>query len=305
MSHPSLTAVSGIREVALAVNERLKKLIIPEDDKDSLTDEQDQLTPITPARTLQQLSAAARPQPANISPRSAPKSGHEDEGEGAHQASSTIALKEPPKLHLLPVLAVLLNKTGQQETRLESLRWLLWLHQQIPKRVSFEGAYLMWECVIGSIVCCTYDVFLCVYVCMCMFVCVCLYVYVCMCMFVCVCLYVYVCMCMFVCVCLYVYVCMCMFVCVCLCMCVCWHMCMCVCVHVYVCVHMRMCVCTCVCVYVCVCVCVGTCACVCAYMCMCVCKQMCVWCVNVPHRYVSLDLQPGWQALPSIAGNAN
>ncbi|KAL5466838.1 hypothetical protein EMCRGX_G030989 [Ephydatia muelleri] len=133
---------ASIREVALAVNERLKKLIIPEDDKDSLTDEQDQLTPITPARTLQQLSAAARPQPANISPRSAPKSGHEDEGEGAHQASSTIALKEPPKLHLLPVLAVLLNKTGQQETRLESLRWLLWLHQQIPKRIYNQAGKL-------------------------------------------------------------------------------------------------------------------------------------------------------------------
>eukprot|EP00731_Ephydatia_muelleri_P026917 Em0018g1017a len=104
---------ASIREVALAVNERLKN--------------------------CQQRQG---PSPANISPRSAPKSGHEDEGEGAHQASSTIALKEPPKLHLLPVLAVLLNKTGQQETRLESLRWLLWLHQQIPKRIYNQAGKL-------------------------------------------------------------------------------------------------------------------------------------------------------------------
>lgn len=135
---------SGIREVALGVNERLKKLIIPEDDRDSLTDEQDQLkeVPATPmtatpmtATPMRVPLAAAKPQPANMSPRITPKASQEEEGDGTNQAAS-LALKEPPKLHLLPVLAVLLNKTSQQETRLESLRWLQWLHQQIPKRVS-------------------------------------------------------------------------------------------------------------------------------------------------------------------------
>lgn len=139
---------ASIKEVALGVNERLKKLIIPEDDRDSLTDELDQLkenvVTTTPARSLQQLSpVVARPQPVNMSPRLAPKASHEDEGESVHQANSAASLKEPPKLHLLPVLAVLLNKTVQQETRLESLRWLLWLHQQLPKRIYSQAGKLL------------------------------------------------------------------------------------------------------------------------------------------------------------------
>ena len=160
------------------MNERLKKLIIPEDDRDSLTDELDQLkenvVTTTPARSLQQLSpVVARPQPVNMSPRLAPKASHEDEGESVHQANSAASLKEPPKLHLLPVLAVLLNKTVQQETRLESLRWLLWLHQQLPKRVC--GACLMCDWQVLSVGTC--NAFLCVW---CVYVCVwCVYVCVC------------------------------------------------------------------------------------------------------------------------------
>ena len=130
------------------MNERLKKLVIPEDDKDFLTDDQDQLKEASaPAvRALQPPLPAAKPQAANMSPRITAKSSHDEEGDVSHQSTTAVAQKEPPpKLHLLPVLAVLLNKTAQQETRLESLRWLLWLHQQIPKRVSV--------CVCAIIVC--------------------------------------------------------------------------------------------------------------------------------------------------------
>ncbi len=43
-----------------------------------------------------------------------------------------------PKLHLLAVLGVLIPhmKYTQQETRIETLRWIKWLHEQLPKRVS-------------------------------------------------------------------------------------------------------------------------------------------------------------------------
>ncbi len=45
--------------------------------------------------------------------------------------------KKEPKFHLLSVLAVLIPhmKFTQQETRMETLRWLMWLHKQLPRRV--------------------------------------------------------------------------------------------------------------------------------------------------------------------------
>lgn len=48
--------------------------------------------------------------------------------------------EQPPKFHLLSVLAVLIPhmKYTQQETRKETLRWLIWLQEQLPKRVSLS-----------------------------------------------------------------------------------------------------------------------------------------------------------------------
>ena len=45
--------------------------------------------------------------------------------------------QEPIRLYLLPVIGVLLahTKFTAQETRLETLHWLLWLHKGLPKRV--------------------------------------------------------------------------------------------------------------------------------------------------------------------------
>lgn len=52
--------------------------------------------------------------------------------------------KQPPRLHLLSVLGVLIphTKFTQQETRLETLRWIMWLHQQLPRRVYRQASRL-------------------------------------------------------------------------------------------------------------------------------------------------------------------
>lgn len=46
-----------------------------------------------------------------------------------------------PRLHLLAVLGVLVPhmKFTLPETRIETLRWVMWLHQQLPKRVRERG----------------------------------------------------------------------------------------------------------------------------------------------------------------------
>ena len=48
------------------------------------------------------------------------------------------------QIQLLAVVGVLLRhmKYTQIETRMETLRWLLWLHQQLPKRVSVSWVYI-------------------------------------------------------------------------------------------------------------------------------------------------------------------
>ena len=48
--------------------------------------------------------------------------------------------QKEPRLHLLAVLGVLIPhmKYTLPETRMETLRWLMWLHQQLPKRVSLR-----------------------------------------------------------------------------------------------------------------------------------------------------------------------
>ena len=61
-------------------------------------------------------------------------------GEGKGEEGVAPQLPEP-RLHLLAVLGVLIPhmKFTLPETRMETLRWLLWLHQQLPKRVGLRG----------------------------------------------------------------------------------------------------------------------------------------------------------------------
>ena len=97
--------------------------------------------PVTP-NTSSSPSAtdAASGQTSQLSPKtgqSSPKTGQKEDGSSTSKVISILSL-ESPKLHLLSVLGVLIPhmKYTQQETRMESLRWLMWLHQQLPKRVS-------------------------------------------------------------------------------------------------------------------------------------------------------------------------
>lgn len=161
-----------IRDVALVVNDRLKKLILPEDDEDQIMDtvasltveggfqtsgaklgqSSPKLSPKSAAVSTSTGSSATTSTEANAvssktgqsSPKSGrssptntlepPPSGPSSTGSSSHKVSST---QEPPKLHLLGVLGVLIShmKFTLQETRTETLRWLMWLHQQLPKRV--------------------------------------------------------------------------------------------------------------------------------------------------------------------------
>ena len=161
--------ISDIRDVAIAANDRLKKLILPEDDKDQLTDMIDQgrrdaspgsspnLSPRFPRKVFdsQQTgqsstllvvpgqssppktnSATATPVTAAAGQTTTAQPSSDDNPEGDDQECSLVG-REAPRLHLLAVLGVLIPhmKFTLQETRLETLRWFMWLHQQLPKRV--------------------------------------------------------------------------------------------------------------------------------------------------------------------------
>lgn len=177
------------------VNERIKKLILPEDDLDTVTDQEDKeskqdvvpsfhepnkpmVSPhvhtVPPAATrstgqtsqTSQTSRSSSGQTAKssgqTSPQLSPKmdraaaaatsggavesnssatsgGGGSPGGGGGEPAKESRLEKEAPKFHLLSVLGVLIPhmKFSQQETRKETLRWIIWLHQQLPKRVRY------------------------------------------------------------------------------------------------------------------------------------------------------------------------
>ena len=167
------TLPPDIRDVALVVNDRLKKLILPEDDEDQTMDTVASLTVEggfqTSGAKLGQSSPKLSPKSAVVSTstgsssttsteanavssktgQSSPKSGRSSptttlepppsgpSGMGSSSHKLVSSIQEPPKLHLLGVLGVLIShmKFTLQETRTETLRWLMWLHQQLPKRV--------------------------------------------------------------------------------------------------------------------------------------------------------------------------
>ena len=146
-----------IREAAVEVNDRLKKLILPEDDKDALTDTEDKAKGEDTCPSLTRPKCPPSPQivaPMNLvharggsvggggSPKSSPKTSPKMAASASAEVSSSTGEGkeregEPPKFHLLSVLAVLIPhmKFTQQETRKETLRWIMWLHRQLPKRV--------------------------------------------------------------------------------------------------------------------------------------------------------------------------
>ena len=198
----------------MAVNDRLKKLITPQDDEDYDTDKEASTTAATdsPSLSLRKNAAtsspqsqatghaSSAPQPVALTPspshvtgtpgretqeaagnktvlkpdspkmgRTSPKTGRttatklvNQPSNGTQNADTTISSgareegesgevgreerekgggKETdpaePRLHLLAVLGVLIPhmKYTLPETRMETLRWLMWLHQQLPKRV--------------------------------------------------------------------------------------------------------------------------------------------------------------------------
>ena len=81
-------------------------------------------------------------QTSQLSPKtgqSSPITGQKEAGSSSsNDMAGKVLFPESPKLHLLSLLGVLIPhmKYTQEETRMESLRWLMWLHQQLPKRVS-------------------------------------------------------------------------------------------------------------------------------------------------------------------------
>ena len=171
---------ADIREAAVAVNDRLKKLIIPEDDEDFLTDQNDSTAesahtqttlphsastpPSQPTGHTGSSTSAPLPQPPSArdhtaqtgtkqtSPKqSASTSPNADstsasgtlketskEGGEKEKEEELMVERKEPRLHLLAVLGVLIPhmKFTLTETRMETLRWVIWLHQQLPKRVN-------------------------------------------------------------------------------------------------------------------------------------------------------------------------
>lgn len=207
-----------IRDAAVSVNDRLKKLIIPEDDEDFDTDKNtppiDSLTLSTRRKVLSvspgpqsQVTghSSSTPTPSTLTPSpshptsttaretqdttkksDSPKMGRTDSpkmgrtvAKPGSQSPNTFRKSDPnvsgvksrevevgrgggekgemvrkeksgevigselrePRLHLLAVLGVIVPhmKFTLPETRIETLRWVMWLHQQLPKRVREKG----------------------------------------------------------------------------------------------------------------------------------------------------------------------
>ena len=147
-------ATSDIRDTAFEVNDRLKKLILPKDDEDTVTDREDESKEALAAAksSSKQPSAATNADSAKTGGgvASTPTTGAAQSSGGGGGAEPVPRVKQiemlsadEPKFHLLSVLAVLIPhmKFTQQETRKETLRWIMWLHQHLPKRVRSGGFF--------------------------------------------------------------------------------------------------------------------------------------------------------------------
>ena len=123
--------------MAQCVNEKLKNLILPSDDDDTSTDISDQiqmnLISGSPMKSTPSIKLEFQPETIPISDKV------EDTSRPRAEANANIKQYcDSHQLSLLNVLGVLIAhmKFTEQETRLETLRWLLWLHKMLPKRVS-------------------------------------------------------------------------------------------------------------------------------------------------------------------------
>ena len=142
--------VVGIRKVASKVNNRLKSLVVEGDDEDLVADLQDE-TNIRMAThgTSSSKSEASRASPTSASSNSSSQKKDSESGdlEEKEKAKGTTdktrssqgenSGHESCRLSLLTVLGVLIPhmKFTAMETRLETLRWVLWLHDKLPTRV--------------------------------------------------------------------------------------------------------------------------------------------------------------------------
>ena len=145
----------GIRKVASKVNNQLKNLVVEADDEDLATDLQDEtnIRSATRSAASSAKSEVSRTSPASTS--SSNFSGKDSESTGiegkeiatkgttdkTRSSQGEASSQEPCRLSLLTVLGVLIPhmKFTAVETRLETLRWVLWLHNMLPTRV---GMYL-------------------------------------------------------------------------------------------------------------------------------------------------------------------
>ena len=126
--------------MAVKVNQKLKSLIQPSDDNDIATDVEDGVGIDQGLHfNVNDDTKQRKTPPAGTTPEPAPAEAV-DAGEDHTSRTRSNAMdpaQEPIRLNLLAVTAVLLahTKFTATETRLETLQWLLWLHERLPKRV--------------------------------------------------------------------------------------------------------------------------------------------------------------------------
>ncbi|XP_064393704.1 protein VAC14 homolog isoform X2 [Halichondria panicea] len=111
-----------------------------------------QMSPKHTARTTVAAQSDSKNSPSGSntsSPKLSPKSAHTSPNESPEKI--WVSPPSPPKdastsptFHLLPVLGVLINhmQNTRHETRMETLRWIMWLQQSIPKRIYLQAGKL-------------------------------------------------------------------------------------------------------------------------------------------------------------------
>jgi len=112
----------AVKNVASEVNQQLKLLITPEND-------------VAPDSTAGFGTTVAIADSTSHGDNSSDATGN-DKGEKDDDVNSIIATLDASPLNVVAVLEVLLKNLDHraQDTRIETLQWLLWLHQQVPRR---------------------------------------------------------------------------------------------------------------------------------------------------------------------------
>ena len=110
----------AVKNVASEVNKQLKLLITPESD-------------VAPDSTADFGTTVAIADSTSQGDKSGDTTGND---KGENDVNTTVATLDTSPLNVVAVLEVLLNNMDHraQDTRIETLQWLLWLHQQVPRR---------------------------------------------------------------------------------------------------------------------------------------------------------------------------